>query len=79
MINKDELLRTLKDVYYAEEEGVLIYTKHLDRAIFWAGFDKDKVKRAKEILDDLAKGSIGHKPVVERMIKYVKESNKNAF
>lgn len=79
MINKDELLRILKDAYYAEEEGVLIYTKHLQNAIFWTGLDKEKVKRAKELLDDLAKGSLSHKPVVEKMIKYVKEANKDAF
>lgn len=79
MINKDELLRILKNAYYAEEEGVLIYTKHLQSAIFWIGLDKEKVKRAKELLDDLAKGSLAHKPVVEKMIKYVKEANKDAF
>ncbi|MBU1906234.1 MAG: hypothetical protein KJ923_04475 [Candidatus Omnitrophica bacterium] len=79
MINKEELLRILKDAYYAEEEGVLIYTKHLQNAIFWTGLDKEKVKRAKELLDDLAKGSLAHKPVVEKMIKYVKEANKDAF
>lgn len=79
MINKDELSRLLKDAYYAEEEGVLIYTKHLNSAIFWTGLNKDKAKRAKEILESLAKGSIAHKPIVEKMIKYIKESNKNAF
>ena len=79
MINKDELLRILKDAYYAEEEGVLIYTKHLNSAIFWTGLDKDKVRRIKEILESLAKGSIAHKPVIEKMIKYVKESSKDAF
>jgi len=79
MINKDELSHLLKAVYYAEEEGVLVYTKHLNSAIFWAGLDKDKVKKAKEILESLAKGSIAHKPIVEGMIKYVKESSKDAF
>lgn len=79
MINKEELSRILKDAYYAEEDGVLIYAKHLNNAIFWTGLNKDKVKRAKEILEDLAKGSIAHKPVVEKMIKYVKENSKNAF
>lgn len=79
MINKDELLRVLKDAYYTEEEGVLIYTKHLNSAIFWTGLDKDKVRKAKEILENLAKGSVAHKPVVEKMINYVKESSKNAF
>lgn len=79
MINKDELLRILKDAYYAEEYGVLIYTKHLNNAIFWTGLNADKVKRAKEILDRLAKESTAHKPSVEKMIKYVKENSKNAF
>ncbi|NQT47318.1 MAG: hypothetical protein HQ593_07590 [Candidatus Omnitrophica bacterium] len=79
MINKDKLLRLLKDAYYAEEEGVLIYTKHLNSAVFWTGLDKDKVKRIKEILESLAKGSIAHKPIVEEMIKYVKETDKDAF
>ena len=79
MINKDKLLRILKDAYYSEEEGVLIYTKHLNSAIFWTGLDKDKVEKAKKILENLAKGSIAHKPVVEEMIKYVKETKKDAF
>ena len=79
MIKKEELLSKLKEVYYAEEVGVLIYTKHLKSAIFWTGIDKDKMNKAKELLEDLAKGSIAHKPVVEKMIKYVKESDKDAF
>ena len=79
MINKDKLLRILKDAYYSEEEGILIYTKHLNSAIFWTGLDKNKIKRIKEILESLAKGSIAHKPIVEKMIKYVKETNKDAF
>lgn len=79
MINKGELLQILKDTYYAEEDGVLIYTKHLNNAIFWTGLDKDKVKRAKEILESLAKGSMAHKPIVEKMINYVKETDKDAF
>lgn len=79
MINKDELLHILKDAYYTEENAVLIYTKHLNNAIFWTGLNKDKAKRAREILEDLAKGSVGHKPIVEKMIKYVKESGKDAF
>ena len=53
MINKDKLLRILKDAYYSEEEGVLIYTKHLNSAIFWTGLDKVKVEKAKKILDNL--------------------------
>lgn len=79
MIKKDELLNTLKEVYHAEEDGVLIYTKHLKSAIFWTGIDKDKTKKAKELLEALAKGSIAHKPIVQKMIKYVKETNKDAF
>ena len=79
MINKDELLRILKDTYYAEEEGVLIYTKHLNSAIFWTGLDKDKVEKAKEILDNLAKDTMGHGSIVKSMINYIKESSKNAF
>jgi hypothetical protein len=79
MIKKDKLLRLLKDVYHAEEEGVLVYTKHLNNAIFWTGLEEDKVKRSKEILQSLAEGSIAHKPIVEKMIKYVRETNKDAF
>ena len=79
MINKDKLLRILKDAYYSEEEGVLIYTKHLNSAIFWTGLDKDKVEKAKEILNDLAKDTMGHGSIVKSMINYIKESSKNAF
>lgn len=79
MINKDELLRRLKDAYYAEEEGVAIYTKHLRSAVFWIGLDKDQVKKVREILENLAKSTSEHKPIVAKMIKYVKESSKNAF
>jgi len=79
MINKDELSRILKDAYYTEEESISIYTKHLSSSIFWAGLDEDKVKKANEMLGVLAKGSRAHKPVVEKMIKYVKENSKNAF
>ena len=64
MINKDKLLRILKDAYYSEEEGVLIYTKHLNSAIFWTGLDKVKVEKAKEILNDLAKDTMGHGSIV---------------
>lgn len=79
MIKKDELLRLLKDAYYAEEDGILIYQKHLNNALFWTGVDKDKAKEARRMLDILAKGSIAHKPIVQGMIDRVKESDKDAF
>ena len=79
MIEKPELLKIFKDALKAEEDAVLIYKKHLESAIFWTGIEKDKIKKAKELLDNLAQGSAGHKKAVAKLIKDVQEKDIDAF
>lgn len=79
MMEKQELLNILKEALDAEEKGVLIYKRHLESAIFWTGISKNKIQRAKELLEDLAQGSAGHKKAVERLIKETKEKDKDAI
>lgn len=79
MIAKQELLKLLADALKTEEDAVLIYKKHLESAIFWTGLERDKIKKAKELLDSLAQGSAGHKKAVAKLIKDVQEKDKDAF
>lgn len=79
MIEKQKLLKLLEDVLKAEEDAVLIYKKHLESVIFWTGIGKDKIKRAKELLDSLAQGSAGHKKAVKKLIKDIQEKDRDAF
>lgn len=79
MIEKEALLKFLKEALDAEEKGVLIYAKHLESAIFWTGIKKDKIQRAKELLRLLAQGSAGHKKIVAELIQEVKGKDKDAF
>lgn len=79
MVERQELLKILKDAYDVEEKGILIYKRHLESAIFWTGISKDKVQKTKQLLERLAQGSLTHKKIVERLIKEVKESEKDAF
>lgn len=79
MIEKQELLKILKEAYAVEEKGILIYKRHLESAIFWTGIGKDKVQKVKQLLERLAQGSLVHKKIVERLMKEVRESEKDAF
>jgi rubrerythrin len=79
MIEKQELLKVLKDALKAEEDAILIYKRHLESAIFWTGIKQDKIKRAKELLDTLAQGSARHKKTVTKLIKDVQEKDGDAF
>jgi len=79
MIEKEALSRILKEALDAEEKGVLIYAKHLESAIFWTGIKKDKVQKARELLRELAQGSLGHKKIVAELIEEVRKTDKHAF
>ena len=79
MIKKQELLKFLKEALDTEEKSILIYTKHLKSAIFWTGIEKDKIQKTKESLTRLAQDSLSHKEIVEKLIKEIKEKDKNAF
>jgi len=79
MIEKEALLKILKEAIDAEEKGILIYTKHLESAIFWIGIGKEKIQKAKELLGRLAQESVGHKRIVAELIEEIKGKDRDAF
>jgi rubrerythrin len=79
MIKKEELLKILKGALNSEEKGIVIYKKHLESALFWTGIPKEKGQRVKELLEQLAEDTIGHRKTVQELIKKVEGENKNAF
>lgn len=79
MIEKQKLLKILKDALDAEEKAIPIYSKHLESAIFWTGIEKGKIQKIKQSLNRLARDSTAHKRAVERLIEEVKEKDKDAF
>ncbi|MCF7873338.1 MAG: hypothetical protein K9L84_04375 [Candidatus Omnitrophica bacterium] len=68
-MNKKEIIKHLKEALIAEEKSIPIYTKHLDSAVFWTGLGKEKAEEIREILSELARGSMIHKQIIENLIK----------
>lgn len=56
MIKKQEFLKILKEVYYTEERGILIYKRHLESAIFWTGIQGRQGQKSKGIIGSLSPG-----------------------
>lgn len=54
-----------------EENSILIYTRHLESAIFWTGVSEDNAVRAKAILKTLADESESHKLMVLSIIEHL--------
>jgi len=79
MIKKQELLSILKKALEVEEKSIPIYMGHLNSAVFWVGIDKNKIGKAKELINTLATDSIKHKTMVEKMISEITGENKDAF
>jgi len=79
MVKKDEIIKILEDAQIAEERSIPVYTKHIGSAIFWTGIEKEKAEEIKKILKYLAEESARHKGVVEYLLKYIKEEDKDAF
>ena len=79
MIEKQELLKLLKEAYNAEEMSIPVYMRHLKTAVFWTGVPREEAEKTRKLLNDLAIGSNSHKKIVMDLINKVKESNRDAF
>ncbi len=79
MITKENLLIKLKEALVAEEQSIPIYTKHLDSAVFWAGWDDQVAKKAKDTFRSLAHESEKHRALIEKLIEEIKRDKRNAF
>ena len=73
MMNKKEILETLKVARDSEEKAVPIYSGHLESAVFWAGISGDKAARVKEVLEILKVDSTRHKNILEKLIRNLQE------
>lgn len=79
MMKKQELLGILKEALDKEEKSIPVYMKHLQSAVFWTGINEDKAQKAKELLAELAHGSVIHKGTIEELIKEVQGQDRDAF
>jgi rubrerythrin len=79
MINRDNLIASLKKSLDAEERAVPIYSKHLNSTLFFSGLDKDFQERIKGLLSILAKESIRHEQVLRTLIKKIERSSKDVY
>lgn len=79
MINKQELLKHLKDALQMEEKSIQIYTEHISAALPWTGIKKEEGDKIRKSLFVLGRDSEGHKKIVLNLIKKVEEDSRNAF
>lgn len=73
-MNRNDLLKLLKDAKEVEEHAVPIYVKHLSSAVFWTGISREKAEEARKILNKLASDSMGHKNVVLQLISKINQA-----
>lgn len=58
---------------------IYFYAKHLETAVFWTGINKDNIKKAKDLLKQLADEMDNHKNIIIDLIKKIREDKNNAF
>ena len=78
-MKKDELLRKLQEALNTEESATTIYLKHLDAITTRFNIGEKFIEEARRIIDLLIKGNLHHKEECEKMIKMVKESDREEY
>jgi len=80
MIKKKPLLKILNSALDSEEEASKhFYTYTINSLKYYEWLNEDKREKMKEIITKLRDDSQRHKNMLEKLIQYIQESEKNGF
>ena len=79
MINKEDLLKSLKASLNTEERAIPLYTKHINRTLFLSGFDKDLQSKIKDTLLTLKAESQRHEQIFRSLVDKVERSQRDVY
>ena len=79
MINKNDLIASLKQNLYTEEQAIPIYSKHLNSTVFFSGFNKGLQEKIKNTLLILKKESQHHEQIFKALIDKLEKSPKDVY
>ncbi len=79
MINKAKLTRLLRDASDLEEGYMEFLTGYIEKYFDWTGYDPEKVKTVRKLLEKLRTESERHKRVLEDILEWVSGRKENEF
>jgi len=68
-MDKEKVIKLLKEALLGEEKVIPIYNKHLSSSVSWVGLEQKKADRVKEILNQLVVDSTRHRGMVEKILE----------
>ncbi|MCX6816140.1 MAG: hypothetical protein NT120_04800 [Candidatus Aenigmarchaeota archaeon] len=78
-MKKEKLIKALLNASGIEEGHSIVITKFFLEDFDWSGFDKNKVKAAKEIILVIKKQSENHDKILKDLVAYADRSDKDDF
>ncbi len=79
MINKNDLIASLKQNLYTEEQSIPIYSKHLNSTVFFSGFSKGLQEKIQNTLLILKNESQHHEQIFKALIDKLEKSPKDVY
>ena len=73
------MLEALKEALRIEEQAIPLYARHINNSLFLSGLEKNKRKRAEDVLNILHKESERHGAIFRSLIEKVKVSEKDVY
>lgn len=63
----------VRDALHKEEQGVWLYSTHLQNTLFFSGFSRQDQARIREILGQLAGDSVKHEELLRGILERYRE------
>jgi len=73
MASLESFLALVREALHNEEQGVSLYSAHLQNTLFFSGFSREDQERIREILDQLALDSAKHESLLRGILDRYRE------
>jgi len=70
---KDEIIEKINQAILTEEEGVPIYSKHIESTLFWSGLNDELKQKIQDTLNIIKRESQNHMILLTHIKKIINE------
>ena len=70
---KDEIIEKINQAILTEDEGIPIYSKHIESTLFWSGLNDEFKQKIQDTLNIIKRESQNHKILLTHIKKIINE------
>jgi len=70
---KDEIIEKINQAILTEEEGIPIYSKHIESTLFWSGLNDEFKQKIQDTLNIIKRESRNHKILLTHIKKIIND------